>query len=478
MSLLQWLDATPDPKVTEEASRRLRTTQEPDRITVVLDDDPTGIQTIHGIYVYMVWDKRTLAQAISQEKAFFIQHNSRALPTDQAVRLNKEIMENLFWAADRTGKTFHVISRSDSTLRGHYPAETDAISSVIRERTGRCVDAEFLIPFFIEGGRITAEDIHYVRQDQTWIPVAETEFARDSAFGYHHSDLKRYIEEKSGGRIPATEVISISLDLLRAGDIDRLTRLLLSFENNRRVVVNATCYEDLKILTAALHEAERQGKSFLYRTAASFVKSYLQIEDQPLLKAKDLIENNGRTRGVLIVVGSHVMRTRQQLCHLIENTSIKSVPLSVPAILAGDEPSDLEIRKKAEQVESALKEGSSVVLYTSSTLNGKADPPESDQNQSLKTAERISAALVSIASRLRIQPSAVIAKGGITSSDLATKALCIRRCLALGQVLPGVPAVRCGPEAKWPGLPLIIFPGNVGSENALTDVYLTLHDGW
>jgi uncharacterized protein YgbK (DUF1537 family) len=64
----------------------------------------------------------------------------------------------------------------------------------------------------------------------------------------------------------------------------------------------------------------------------------------------------------------------------------------------------------------------------------------------------------------------VITKGGITSSDIATRALGIRRSLALGQVLPGVPAIRCGDQTKWPGLPLIIFPGNVGQEDALTQV--------
>lgn len=480
MTVEKWLDCMYRPETLQAIDRQIAAVGRPDRVTVILDDDPTGIQTIHGVAVYMTWDMDTLIRALRREQAFFIQHNSRSLNREQAVLLNETIIGNLCQASQATGRPFTVISRSDSTLRGHYPAETDAIRTTWEKWTGQSVDGELFIPFFLEGGRITAEDIHYLSHDQHWLPVAETEYARDSAFPYHHSDLKDYIAEKCGGTTPAAEVWSVGLDLLRKGDWSAVTRLLLACGNNRRVIVNATCYEDLRVLTAALFTAEQQGKLFLYRTAASFVKAYLQVPDRPLLQAADLFLPPAAAktaRNALIIVGSHVPKTRRQLTHLLAHTACTPISLQVAAVLAGEAAADREIREKADQAESALQSGHSVVLYTSSTLEGFVTRASQEQtaagakeSAALADAGRISAALVAIVSRLESRPSLVITKGGITSSDIATRALGIRRSLALGQVLPGVPAVRCDDQTKWPGLPLIIFPGNVGQEDALTQV--------
>ncbi|NLM77162.1 MAG: hydroxyacid dehydrogenase [Ruminococcaceae bacterium] len=480
MTVEKWLGRAYKPEILQAIDRQIAAVGRPDRVTVILDDDPTGIQTIHGIAVYMTWDPDILIQALRQEQAFFIQHNTRSLDREQAVRLNEMIIGNLCQASQATGRPFTVISRSDSTLRGHYPAEMDAIRTAWEKETGQSVDGELFIPFFLEGGRITAEDIHYLSHDQHWIPVSETEYAHDSAFPYHHSDLKQYIAEKSGGSTPAAEVWSVGLDLLRKGDWEAVNQLLMACCTNRRVIVNATCYEDLRILMAALYSAERQGKRFLYRTAASFVKAYLQVPDRPLLQADDLFRPPLATetaRNALIIIGSHVPKTRRQLMHLLAHTAYAPVSLQVAAVLAGETSAEREIRAITDQAESILKSGRSVVLYTSSTLEGFVTRAGQDHaaaagNESVALADAgcVSAALVAIVRRLESQPSLVITKGGITSSDIATRALGIRRSLALGQVLPGVPAIRCGDQTKWPGLPLIIFPGNVGQEDALTQV--------
>jgi uncharacterized protein YgbK (DUF1537 family) len=50
-------------------------------------------------------------------------------------------------------------------------------------------------------------------------------------------------------------------------------------------------------------------------------------------------------------------------------------------------------------------------------------------------------------------------QGGITSSDLATKALEARRAKVMGQALAGVPLWQLGPESRHPGVPYIVFPG-------------------
>ena len=76
--------------------------------------------------------------------------------------------------------------------------------------------------------------------------------------------------------------------------------------------------------------------------------------------------------------------------------------------------------------------------------------------------------LVDIVRRLPYTPSYLVGKGGITSHDILTKGLCITSARVLGQIINSVPCVM---GAQFP---YIIFPGNVGTEQSLKEVYLKL----
>ena len=155
---------------------------------IVIDDDPTGSQTVHSCLLLMQWDVATLKQGLQDSvPIFFILSNTRAMNPDEAAETTREICHNLSQAIAEVGiEDFLVVSRSDSTLRGHYPIETDVIA---RELGG--FDAHFLTPAFFEGGRITVDSVHYLLIDGVRTPVAETEFARDSVFSYSYSYLHR-----------------------------------------------------------------------------------------------------------------------------------------------------------------------------------------------------------------------------------------------------------------------------------------------
>ena len=58
-------------------------------------------------------------------------------------------------------------------------------------------------------------------------------------------------------------------------------------------------------------------------------------------------------------------------------------------------------------------------------------------------------------------------KGGITSSDVGTKALAVKKARVLGQIQPGIPVWQTGAESRFPGTPYVIFPGNVGEDGTL-----------
>ena len=160
--------------------------------------------------MYLKWSPEIVLNIFKHDDLAFIQTNSRSMPESDAVRMNREITNLICEASKKTSRDFSIISRSDSSLRGHYPAELYAIKEEMEFKTAHKLDAVFMIPFFAEGRRFTFRDIHYIQQGEDLIPVNLTEFAKDSNFHFLHADLKEYIQEKSKGEIKASEVLSLS----------------------------------------------------------------------------------------------------------------------------------------------------------------------------------------------------------------------------------------------------------------------------
>ncbi|RIK28353.1 MAG: hypothetical protein DCC55_38805, partial [Chloroflexi bacterium] len=317
------------------------------RKIVVLDDDPTGTQTVHDVAVLTEWTVDALTGELSQPApCVYVLTNSRSLPLPAAQALNTEIGHNLAAASAQTGRPFAVVSRSDSTLRGHYPGETDALAAALE----MAVDATLVIPFFLEGGRFTINNIHYVAEGETLVPAAETPFAQDAAFGYRSSDLRAWVEEKSGGRVPAAAVATITLDDIRTGGPARVTEQLLALAGDAVCIVNAASMRDLQVFVSGLLAAEAQGKCFLYRTAASFVQVRAGISPRPLLAADELqLPSSG---GGLVVVGSYVPKTTGQLAALLATPGIASYEVRVANIL-DNQMRQHEISRAVQEIEQA-----------------------------------------------------------------------------------------------------------------------------
>src|SRR2546429_2418143 len=191
-----------DPRPAIRAARHAR----PEKV-VVLDDDPTGTQTVHGIPVLTEWSVDALRAELANDlPACFLLTNSRSLPLAEAQALNATIGCNLQEAARAVSRRFVVVSRSDSTLRGHFPGEVEALTEALAQD----FDAWLLIPFFQEGGRYTLDNIHYVAEGEWLVPVADTEVAPDAGVCYQSSDLRQGGAEKNAGRIPPQTLGSVS----------------------------------------------------------------------------------------------------------------------------------------------------------------------------------------------------------------------------------------------------------------------------
>lgn len=433
---------------------------------VVLDDDPTGVQTVHGVSVYTDWSMESVEAGFAEENPmFFILTNSRSFTVEQTTRAHREIARNVDASAKKAGMDYVVISRGDSTLRGHYPLETSLLKEVQEECAGWKVDGEVVCPFFAEGGRYTVGNVHYVRYGDELVPAGQTEFARDRTFGYAASDLRRYIEEKTGGACRAESVICIPLEDLRGMRLDAVTERLMGAKGFDRIVVNAVDPYDVKVFCIALYRAMGRGKRFMFRTAAAFVKAFGNISDRPLLSREEMVSAASGFGG-MVVVGSHTQKTTAQLEELRKLDGIRFIEMDSDLVLE-EGGLDREVERILAISDACIRDGVTVAVYTKRRLLTVADDTK---EAALLRSVRISDAVQSLVGGLSATPSFVVAKGGITSSDVGTKALQVKRANVLGQIRPGIPVWRTGAESRFPDIPYVIFPGNVGEVTTLREV--------
>lgn len=437
----------------------------PETKIIVLDDDPTGSQTVHGCLLLTRWDVATLRQALDDASPlFFVLTNTRGMGADQAAQVTREVCHNLKqalsdWSVAVQGREVHplFVSRSDSTLRGHYPVETD----VMAEELGP-FDAHFLTPAFFEGGRITRDSVHYLLVDGQPVPTAETEFARDSVFGYSTSYLPDYVAEKTRGRIPARQVERFLLAEVRAGVRERL----MALTDNACGVVDAETQADLDRFAAEVLACVAAGKRFLFRSGASLLTALARLPSQPVAAA-DMRQYVRGGRPGAVIVGSHVKKTTDQLQRLLVQPG--TAPLEIDVDRIQPERAALLTATLARAAE-LHAQGQTPVIFTS-----RVERTFADQATRLAFGEEVSAFLMDVVRGLPPTLGFLISKGGITSNDVLSTGLALASSRVLGQILPGCSVVRCPADhPRYPDLPVVIFPGNVGDEEALAEVYRRL----
>ena len=391
---------------------------------VILDDDPTGIQTVHGCLLITQWDADTVRMALQHEQPFFYMlTNTRAMTREEAARVVRSAMETVLEVNREFGYRLIFISRSDSCLRGHFPLETDVMRRVLQEYGVKVWPKVPFCPALIEAGRVTIDGVHYMKDGERLIPVSETEFARDNVFAYHTSVLADYIREK--GANPEDYQI-----------------------------VNASTYDELYAFTQTLfNEIKDFDGAVVIRSSSSLPKAMSGIADKPLLDRSILKED-----GVgCFIVGSHVQKTTRQLNALLAGQGVAGIEVDVERVL---HDGDALMQELLSEMKQRAEEGLTPVVYTS---RKEVRLTDADERQHL--GQRISDFLVEMVARLPFVPSYLVAKGGITSNDILTKGLALKSAVVLGQIVPNVPCVMTD------HFPYIIFPGNVGGDDSLREVY-------
>lgn len=389
---------------------------------VVLDDDPTGIQTVHGCLLMTQWDEESVRLGFEDAQPFFyILTNTRAMTREKAEQVTREAMETVVNVNQDYGYRLIIVSRSDSCLRGHFPLETDVMRKVFVRHGMPVAKKTPFCPAFIEAGRVTIDGVHYMKDGNRLIPVNKTEFAHDNVFAYHTSVLRDYIKEK--GATPD------------------------DYE-----IVNAQNYDELRAFAQTILGGST-AENIVIRSSSSLPKAISGIADIPLLNRSIL-----KQKGVgCFVVGSHVKKTTQQLECLLQAESTCAIEVDVQGML---DDADALLLETLDTIQQVVDSHLTPVIYTS-----RQEIRLDDANQRQHLGQQVSDFLVDIVRRLPFTPSYLVGKGGITSHDILTKGLGIKSARVLGQIINSVPCVMTQ------NFPYIIFPGNVGNETSLREVY-------
>ena len=440
---------------------------------VVLDDDPTGSQTVHSCPLLLQWDRATLLEGLAHPSPLlFVLANTRALAPEAAAVRVQEIARALKEAMAELDAFTHwlIVSRGDSTLRGHFPVEVDGLEAELGP-----FDATFLVPAFLQGGRTTVAGVHLLHGE----PVHTSAFGRDGLFGYGTSFLPEWVAEKTSGRIPADQVELVGLEELDAAEQDLLQRLA-GLEGNRCVAVDAERPQQLGALAAAVREltapsaAECWGRPrrFLSQSAASWIEALAQLPPQPLAPA-DLaqlrrVDGGGAPLPGLVLVGSHVPLADAQLEVLLAEPGCGGVEIAVAKlarVLEGPVPLEMLASLEQawlEQLQAVLAAGQTPVLFTS---RGELACRSSAERRRLGL--ELAALMARLAAALAPQLGYLISKGGITTHTLLADGLGLARVELQGQLLPGLSLVLTPSEGVVPDLPVLTFPGNLGDSETL-----------
>ena len=435
---------------------------------VVIDDDPTGSQTVHSCPLLLHWDVEDLLVGLRHPSPLlFLLADTRALTEEAAGERNREIAANLDAALSAMGlqrSDVLVVSRGDSTLRGHGVLEPAVLAQCFGP-----FDATFHVPAFLEGGRTTVNGVHLLRG----VPVHTTAFACDRVFSYSTSDLPDWLEERSHGFIRAADVVRISgseLDAACGSGLPNLIERLRQLGGNAAVVVDAQRQSQLTAFAASVRSLRRE-KRFLFRAAASLVKALADPGAQPLdaagLAALRRRDDRGCRLPGLVMVGSHVPLADQQLALLLAEDACVPIELSVPRIarvLEGPTPdlllADLE-RVWREQLQHALDRGVTPVLFSS-----RGEVRGGGEREGRRLSCELARLMARLASAMAPSLGYLISKGGTTTQTLLSRGLELRSLNLEGQLLPGLSVVRPS-GGRLQQLPILTFPGNLGDPGTL-----------
>ncbi len=442
---------------------------------VVIDDDPTGSQTVHDCLLLLKWDCSTLVKGFeSKSNLFFILANTRSLSENDAKLTIEEICKNLktVIASQAYEEEIIFISRGDSTLRGHNFLEPSALNSCLGP-----FDATFHIPAFIEGKRLTINGLHFVDKK----PINQTIFARDKIFGYETNNVKNLLFQKSKSQINFEDIQNLLLsdiEILNDEENNIVFKTLKNLKNNKHVVVDVENYSQLKKFSLVIKKLIKQ-KKFLFRTAASFISS---ISEKKKVTQGEIFFSNLRKRNKeksflpgLIIVGSYVELSTIQLKNLLKISTCNPIELDVFEFFKINSSDNNQERRNIfknlflNEIRFSFDQGKTPVLFTSRKILSL------DYSEQFNFYNSLAFFIAELVADLKFEIGYLISKGGITTNVILSNGLNADYVYLEGQILTGISVVTCNLKNDEK-IPIVTHPGNIGTQDSLVNIWKILEN--
>lgn len=443
---------------------------------IVIDDDPTGSQTVNNCLLLLKWDYSTLIKGFqSKSNLFFILANTRSLSENDAKLRLVEICNALKKVISKESykEEFIFVSRGDSTLRGHNFLEPKIMNDCLGP-----FDATFHIPAFIEGKRMTIDGDHFVDN----VPVSQTLFAKDKIFGYKTSNVKQLLFQKSKSQLKFNDIQNLKiseLKVLESKEKNIVFNKIRNLKENSHVIVDIENYSQLEKFSLSIKKLSKQ-KKFLFRTAASFISSISAVKDNPKEPFfYSIIRRKNREKKFLpgfLVIGSYVELTTMQLKEFLEISDCIPIELDVFEFLrisklkSNQDQLVFFKNKLLAQIRSILKQENTPVLFTS-----RKEVSLAKNDEQVNFYNSLAHFISELVSDLKNEIGYLVSKGGITSNVILSNGFKANYVYLQGQIITGVSLVTFKLENDE-NLPIVTFPGNIGNQDSLVKVWRILEN--
>lgn len=415
------------------------------RRVAVLDDDPTGVQTLAGVRVLLDWTGNRVARALVAAHSVHLLTNSRALASQDA----RATVASAARAVTSTVPGAMIVLRGDSTLRGHILEEYLALREALaRDDFPPLV----LVPALPSAGRVTIGGVQYLeRDDGVRIPVHSSEFARDGPFAYASSRVLEWAEERTGGLFGAENGIEVELETLRRTGPDALVEAIR--RATTAPVPTAVCVDserpsDIDVVAEGVHRAREACDVFIVRCGPALAGG--------LGYATALTDADLPSAGkVFVVCGSYVAQSVRQLA-CISSRFPEDVIEVDPLTLSSQDGGFPEITLRLQE---RLDISGLAVLAVSG--------PRPERLSDLPSGMRVAQGLATLVASVDRHDALVVLKGGVTSAVALKNGLGALEADIVGPVLPGVALWQIvEPDTR----PVLVVPGNVGADELLVRI--------
>jgi uncharacterized protein YgbK (DUF1537 family) len=428
-------------------------------VVIVLEDDAAGIQLTGGIpsiTEYSPKNVQWLVESAVQSGIGFITFPSRRSTPKEAYEMFYRTALRLAEIVKSEGLSITWATRYDSCLRGHTNPEMSAVSQALTDSALPPFDLYVYAPSFYQGGRITLNGSQLARQEEMFVPVANTEYARIPGFEYSSSYVPEVVDSHTIETATAPW-ITLSCESLRTRSIESLVQELALLPQGTRVVVDSVDESDTIVASLVFRTLESMGRRMMFRAAPSLL---LSLIGQRPMQATGSLELPGwkpsPSQPGLIVAGSLSRLTKAQLQIIGEREEIAIIPVDLTRI---KQSRFNEVAAVSSRCNKLLRSGFIPLLTTRLWEDSSSIYPSAeDRNLVLDS-------LAQIVLNLEELPAWILIKGSDTCFSVARWGIKANRLQSFGRFREGGTCSMVADEqSRWKGKPVILFPGNVGNE--------------